>query len=270
MKTDSFGLTKITTSEAEARSGIPAPSIHYWCKMGYLEAVLSREGDRDCYEFYALDFERFLYDAHAGKHRKEPSEILLSDLVMSPGMQLRAAIEQQTVDDYATALEAGDEFPPIEAIRMCGRLIVVDGWHRYFAHLSCKLATIRVHILEGLGEAEAFYLAIVANRSHGHPRSAKDKRNVARSMLNNPAYACLSTRELQKLTGISHNLFATVRREMEHGPAIMLSPKRDDALTPVRIAAKIKGQLRFLATTHPQIASRIADTLKEVETEKAA
>lgn len=267
MKFDSFGLRIITTSEAEAQSGIPAPSIVYWCKKGYLKAKLVRQGNRKCYEFYALDFELFLYSAHAGKHCKQPERVSISDVVISPATQLRAEINQDTINDYAADLEGGDEFPPILAVRLNGRPQVVDGGHRHYAKVQLKETMVDVQILENLGEPEAFHLAINANRVHGLQRSPEDKRSIAKAMLQNPTYACLSTRKLKSISGISHNLFALVRREIELGTTNTSKSKRDDTITPKRVAAKIRAQLTYLAITHPAVAAKIAETLKELEVE---
>lgn len=270
MKNTNLGEKVLSTWDAEATYGISAATINYWCKRRLFPAELVRARKRNIYEFRAIDFALFLHTAKAGKHRKVVEMIPAGDLTFDPRLPGRAQVYLDTVEAYVVAKRNGDELPPIVAARVDGRLVVIEGAHRYQSCLVNREAVVPVQLLEGLGWDDAFALALEANSRHGRPLNAPDKRTKVLQTLQHPAYTNLSTRELAELIHVSHNLVAVVRREMEDDskpPEGASNGKHDDAITPARIAAKIRGQLKFLAITHPAVATRISDNLKELDTQ---
>lgn len=268
MNNDNLGLTILTTWEAEAEYGISAATINYWCKRSYLPAQKAVTPKREIYKIRAIDFALFLHTQKAGKHRTQTEMVPAGELVFDSRLPGRAQVYLDTVEEYTSAKRLGEELPPIVAARIENRLILIEGAHRYQAALTNRETKVPVQVLKGLGWNDAFALALDANSKHGRPLNAQDKRAKVTQTLKHPAYAILSTRELAQRIRVSHNLIAVIRREMqdESRPKGPSRPQADDALTPTRIAAKIMGQLKFLAVTHPAIATGIAEILKELET----
>lgn len=57
-------------------------------------------------------------------------EIKISQLFLEPSTQCRQSMRDDTIQAYADAMEAGDEFPPIEVFEQDGTYFLADGWHR--------------------------------------------------------------------------------------------------------------------------------------------
>lgn len=272
MNNDNLGLRMLTTWDAETEYGISAATTNYWCKRGYLPSQKVRVGKRVIYKFRAIDLVLFLYTEKAGKHRTRVQMVPAGELVFDSRLPGRAQVYQDTVVEYTSAKRLGEELPPIVAARIESRLILIEGSHRYQAALTNRETVVPVQVLEGLGWDDAFALALDANCKHGRPLNAQDKRAKVFQTLQHPAYATLSTRALSERIHVSHNLIAVVRREMQDdsGPRDTSRTQVDDAITPARIAGKIRGQLKFLAVTHPQVAASIAEVLAGLDTNHAA
>lgn len=263
MKTNYLGEKIITTTDAEAQYGISAATINYWCKRAYFAATKIKKGKRVIYAFRAIDFALFLFTAKAGAHRRGVTMVSSGDLTFDPALPGRAKVYLDTVQEYIAAKTIGAELPPIIAARIDGRLLMIEGAHRYQAALTTKEAKVPVQVLEGLGWDDAFALALRANRAHGRPLNSADKRQRVERALQHPAYATLSTRALEPLVGVSHNYIANVRREMQDGKR-QAAKSDDDAPTPSRILKQIRWKLKVLALTHPWHAGRIEQILREI------
>ena len=264
MKNNEFGEKVITTWDAETDYGISAATVNYWCKKGYIPATKVQSGKREIWEFKALDFALFLFTARAGKFRRKIQMVPAGELSIDPALPGRAQVYLDTVENYVAAKKTGAKLPPIVAARIDGRLLMIEGAHRYQAALTSKEAKVPVQVLDGLEWEDALSLALKANTDHGRPLSSADKRQRVESALKSPHYAAMSSRALEPILRASHNLIATVRREMQ-GEKRPTAKLNDDRLTPTRIAGQIRGKLQVLALTHPKHANRIAEILLEIE-----
>jgi NADH dehydrogenase/NADH:ubiquinone oxidoreductase subunit G len=182
---------------------------------------------------------------------------------LDPKFQLRSSLSISTIKSYAELLNSGMAFEPIVAVKLGSKIIIVDGAHRYQAHVLEKRLTIQVFVLEGLGEKEALYLALRANAKHGLQRSSKDKRTVVLAMLQEPLYATLSSRKLGEIALVSHNFVCAIRKEIETvAPAIENVQSIDiDGYSPNRVATKIARLTKQLETSHPVEAGKIREIL---------
>lgn len=105
----------------------------------------------------------------------------------------------EVIERYMDAL---DNLPPI-AIAKDG--ILVDGYHRWQAHLRAGTETITVEHLGDLSDAEIFNESIRRNSTHGHQLSAKDKKNLAGKLWATLAHLPAAERqaEIQSLLAVS-------------------------------------------------------------------
>lgn len=92
--------------------------------------------------------------------------------------QPRAEINQEIVKEYAEAMQAGTEFPPVEVICDGAEYWLVDGFHRYYAHRQLEKRQIRSAVSTGL-KSEAQWLSLGANKAHGLRRTNLDKAKAA-------------------------------------------------------------------------------------------
>lgn len=124
------------------------------------------------------------------------SELLLDMSVVriDGDTQPRTAINPGIVQEYAEAMQAGVEFPPITVVHDGATYWLVDGFHRFFAHRRLNRQQIKAEVVAG-ELADARWLSVAANKAHGLRRTNEDKaKAVIRAIklkpdLSNPAIA---------------------------------------------------------------------------------
>jgi hypothetical protein len=133
-----------------------------------------------------------------------------SQIRIDGGTQMRDAINQDKVAEYAEFMREGVNFPPIKATFDGTTYWLYDGFHRYFASQAAGKTTIEVEYKPGTME-DAQDLALSANNDHGLPRSIEDKRKAVATALLMERHAGKSDREIAKLCSVSHTFVATIR-----------------------------------------------------------
>jgi ParB-like chromosome segregation protein Spo0J len=96
-------------------------------------------------------------------------KLSLSRIVARQEVQARAAMNKETIEEYAEAMRKGDKFPPVVVFRddNGASYWLADGFHRY--HAAKQIAnkwSLPAEIREG-GKREAILFAVGANASHG-------------------------------------------------------------------------------------------------------
>lgn len=135
----------------------------------------------------------------------------LSQIKVDAGLQMRAKMSQETIDDYADALREGDKFPPIVLFHDGTQYHLADGWNRYFAHKKAGLEIIDADVREGT-RRDAIYYALSANAKNGQRRSAEDKRKAVLTMLDDMEWSEQSDREIAKACAVSHVFVSKLRK----------------------------------------------------------
>jgi len=92
-------------------------------------------------------------------------QISLTDLVFDESLYPRAAVCQSHITALKRAMEAGITLPPI--IVASGSFIVVDGVHRYHAHLRLGLQTSTTEVKHYNNRGEMFRDAMLYNSGVG-------------------------------------------------------------------------------------------------------
>jgi hypothetical protein len=108
--------------------------------------------------------------------------------------QPRTAINPGIVQEYAEAMESGVQLPSVIVVFDGATYWLIDGFHRFYAHRRCSRTAIQVEVLNG-ELADAQWLCLAANKTHGLRRSNEDKaKAVTRALklrpdLGNPTIA---------------------------------------------------------------------------------
>lgn len=128
----------------------------------------------------------------------------LSQINRDDGLQVRAALSDRVIADYAQAMGGGEEFPPIVlfAQAKCDAYFIADGWHRLRAAEEIGRATISAEIRIG-GRQDALRHALSANSKHGLPRSGADKLKALSIACGE--FSDLSNRALAELCCVSES-----------------------------------------------------------------
>jgi len=164
--------------------------------------------------------------------------------------QPRTTINPEIVQEYAEAMEAGVEFPPITVVHDGAAHWLVDGFHRFFAHRRLSRQQIKAEVITG-ELTEARWLSLAANKAHGVRRSNDDKgKAVTRALRMRPG---LSDREIAEHVGVGKTMVLRYRDVLEKqraatapsgGPKDHLATRtgRDGKRYPARPAKRRSGR----------------------------
>lgn len=152
--------------------------------------------------------------------------VVLAEVVFDPSIYPRAEWSQATVNRYAEALSAGDEFPPIVLEPETNRLL--DGMHRLQAHKQALRAEVAVVWQEIPAGVPAKLFAASLSAKHGDRIRSEELRVIAREIAeSNPdydlktiaKYACVTRQTVSKWVGdiVEH------RREVRKLKALLLT-----------------------------------------------
>lgn len=134
-------------------------------------------------------------------------------------LQCRRGINTDKVMEYSDPLreDASFEFPPIICMKIVkdGRLIIIDGFHRYEAYKIAERTLIPVIHNTGTME-EAMWQAAAANKDHGLPRTMADKRRAVTASLRHGNYTsgAASMRDIARHVGVSHTMVQDVAKKL--------------------------------------------------------
>ena len=92
-------------------------------------------------------------------------------------LQTRAALNEDTVSDYAEAMERGDKFPAVTVFTDGAEYYLADGFHRVEALRRIGKKTVMAELQDGDYKAALLY-ALKANSTHGLRRTNADKRHA--------------------------------------------------------------------------------------------
>lgn len=205
----------------------------------------------------------------------------LSAIIIDKGTQSRAQISEETVTDYAEAMQAGDQFPPITVFFDGVDYYLADGFHRLHAAQRLGKASIQAEVKTGTLR-DAILFSLGANDKHGLRRSNADKRKCVRTLLEDFEWGELSVNEMARICCVSPQLVAAVKSEMDGGTKVSSvnfnAPKKakpvklNNVIEPPEepfIAEKDEAVAELLAENQ-RLADRLAVNALPSEEEKQA
>ena len=172
--------------------------------------------------------------------------------------QQRVKINREIVEEYAAALKAGAEFPPVDLVQDGTEFYIVDGFYRLEAARLAKLGTILANVEPGTLD-DAILRSCGANRAHGLRRTNADKRKAILSILGRATWSGESNRWIAEKVGVDHHTVAEVRKELKPVGEIPNSPDETAAPEPPKRTGRDGKQ--YKATKPKQ--SRSAPAAKE-------
>jgi hypothetical protein len=150
-------------------------------------------------------------DLTTGEHdRPHVRPLALDDITVDESVQARAQmLGEDVVEEYAAAMQEGDQFPALVVFQQSGTYVLADGFTRYAAAKCAGLTEFDCAVHEG-GLRDAMLYAVGANGAHGRPRSAADKRSAVLKMLADDEWRGWSARRIAQLCRVSHQLVLEV------------------------------------------------------------
>ena len=157
--------------------------------------------------------------------------ITLEDLVIEESLQVRAKLDQETIQEYAqqmvppgSDLESGVDhevldihgvpFDPITVVLTPDdELLLVDGWHRVAAARKKKIAKFQASVSSGTRQ-DALEACLIANARHGLRRTRADKRRAIKLALKDPEFVKRSDRWIAEMTGVTSPTVTRTRADL--------------------------------------------------------
>lgn len=132
------------------------------------------------------------------------------------GTQARAELNQEIVAEYAEAILAGANFPPVTVFFDGSTYYLADGFHRYMANKKAGSPGINADVVNGTLR-EAILHSLSVNNEHGLRRTNADKRKAVMTMLQDFEWTDWSDREIAKWCKVGHPLVGRIRDELGGG-----------------------------------------------------
>ena len=129
------------------------------------------------------------------------------------GTQSRAGLNEQTIDEYAEAMDAGAQFPPVLVFYNGEEYWLADGFHRVAAAKRLEWADIAVEIRSGTRRDAVLY-SVGANTAHGLRRTNADKRRAVETLLRDEEWSQWSNREIARRCGVGDQLVRQLRNSI--------------------------------------------------------
>jgi ParB-like chromosome segregation protein Spo0J len=168
----------------------------------------------------------------------------LTDIKVDSALQGRVELNQEVVNEYSEILREGVKFPAVKVYRVGSSNLLVDGWHRYFAHKKAGLADIEVETVEGTYRDALYYAITQANKGHGLRLTINDKRKKLMMLLDDVEWAETTDRKIAQLLEVSHTFVGNMRGSLGIKPEVVkvqkgnkeyelkVNKKNDDAPVP--------------------------------------
>jgi hypothetical protein len=138
----------------------------------------------------------------------------LADIKVDPACQTRAAMNNETIDEYVEVMkEKGDgPFPAVVVFHDGTDYWLSDGFHRHAAAKKAGLASLKSKIRQGT-HRETILHSVGANTTHGLRRTNADKRRAVSILLHDEEWSTWSNREVARRCGVDEWLVRKLREE---------------------------------------------------------
>ncbi len=180
-------------------------------------------------------------------------QLRIAQLKIDTTFQVRAALNLETITEYAEAMKAGANFPPVKVVNHNGTYILADGFHRVEAARQAGKDIILAEIVDG-DESTALEIAVKGNRQHGLRMTSADKRRAIKMVLKQ--WLDKSNREIARLVGCTDPTVAAVKQSMQKfsNPAPSAAPLSPDE------QARLEQDLAALNNQTPEVRDCILTT----------
>ncbi|MGN6538922.1 MAG: ParB/RepB/Spo0J family partition protein [Mesorhizobium sp.] len=149
--------------------------------------------------------------AGEGTPQVRDHDLDLSEIKLDQSAQPREALNNDRISEYADAMKAGDQFPPLTVFHDGSTYWLADGFHRHYAAQHAGRKHIRCHVRQG-GLRDAILWSVGANAKHGLARSDEDKKRAVMRLLDDAEWSTWTDRDIARRCHVSHPFVAKVRK----------------------------------------------------------
>lgn len=152
-------------------------------------------------------------------------DLSINVIRLDGGTHARVTLDDETIDEYAEAMQDGATFPPVVVFHDGADYWLADGFLRVHAAMRLEQLTIQADVRPG-SRREAILFAVGANAAHGLRRSNADKRRAVSLLLKDPEWRAWTDCEIARRCGVSDHMVGMVRRDLVAENIISPSPDR--------------------------------------------
>jgi len=142
-------------------------------------------------------------------------KIKLDEIIVDGGTQTRAALNEDTISDYAEAMTEGAKFPTVVVFASGTAYLLADGFHRFMAAQRCGWVEIDADVRKG-SKQDAIKYSLGANNVHGLRRTNADKRRGVEIALKE--FGKLSDQAIADMCGVGRNYVLEIRHKTPPQP----------------------------------------------------
>jgi hypothetical protein len=146
--------------------------------------------------------------------------MLLKEIRIDGGTQVRKSLNQDVVNDYAQQMQDGAVFPPVVVFNIGSDLLLADGFHRYFATRQNGMVEIEVEVRQGTID-DAILYAITSACKRGLTFNKEDLKEIVGRIIKHPTWRNWSTRKVADVVGRSAMTVSRVRSSLEEAPKLV-------------------------------------------------
>jgi hypothetical protein len=152
-----------------------------------------------------------------------PRKVMIEHIEYDSENQARERLDNDTVADYADAMERKEKLPPIVCYHDGSTYWLADGFHRYHAARKRGEKYTEAQVIKGSRD-DARWHAAGANKDHGLKRTTADKQKAVRLAL--ALRPNLSDSKIAKHCGVSDKTVAAQRAKMSGSEIPNLTDQR--------------------------------------------
>ncbi len=141
-----------------------------------------------------------------------PESLPITLIRRDGGTQPRVAINQTTVEEYASDMKEGASFPPVLLFFDSTDYWLADGYHRVEAALSIGLNEIAAVVRQG-NQRDAVLYSCGANATHGLRRTNADKRRAVLTLLQDGEWSQWTNVAIAKACGVAESFVRKLKKE---------------------------------------------------------
>jgi hypothetical protein len=146
---------------------------------------------------------------------QQHQDLRLTQIRTNGGTQMRAALNRETVVEYADAMRRNETFPPVIVYYDGADYWLADGFHRVeAAHQAHGSARQIAAIVRPGTRRDAILHAAGANANHGQRRTNADKRRAVEALIRDEEWAAWSDREIARVCNVTHPFVAGIRKDL--------------------------------------------------------
>jgi len=210
-------------------------------------------------------------------------QLAVDSLRIDGGTQLRAKIDQATVDDYREGWVNEVKFPPLIVFHDGADYWLAGGFHRYHGASAACVPAVPCDVRNGT-QRDAILFAAGDNQTNGLRRNNEDKRKAVRTLLEDKEWGKRSDRWVAEQCGVGDKLVGEVRNQLKEitvddspqkrvgkdGKEYPVNPRknsqvRENAPEKEPVAKKPSGGVTFNPAEWQEETKPVPEPAKEIE-----